>query len=96
MSTSKSRLQKVQIIVSHELDFGACAPLAEEFPRLSSLHFEKSLAITTEVLDIVIDIAAQESDVVVKDKVYGPGGYEQTVNASAQTRISGTRKAMQL
>jgi hypothetical protein len=96
VSISKNRPQKVQFIVSHELDFGACAPLTKEFPPLFSLPFEKSLAITNEVLDVVIDIAAQESGVVVKGKVYGPGGYERTVNASAQTRISGTRKAMQL
>jgi hypothetical protein len=96
VSTSKSHPRKVQFIVSHELDFGACAPLTKEFPPLFSLPFEKSLAITSEVLDLVIGVAAQESGVVVKAKVYGLGGYERRVNASAQTRISGTRKAMQL
>jgi hypothetical protein len=58
VSISKNRPQKVQFIVSHELDFGACAPLTKEFPPLFTLPFEKSLAITNEVLDVVIDIAA--------------------------------------
>jgi hypothetical protein len=96
VSASKKRPRKLQFIVSHELDFGACAPLAKEFPPLSSLAFEKSLAITSEVLDLAIDIAAQESGAVVINKIYGPGGYETTVNASAQTRVSGNPEAIRL
>ena len=83
--------------VSHELDFGASAPLTKEFPSMPPLlSFEKSLAITSEVLDLIIEIAAQESGAVVINKVYGPGGYERNVNASAQTRVLGSPEAMLL
>lgn len=95
MSKSEKR-PRLQFIVSHELDFGMCAPLAKEFPPLSSLAFEKSLAITSEVLNLAIDIAVRESGAVVVNQIYGPGGYERTINASAQTRVSGSREAMRL
>lgn len=97
MSRAKHRLQKPQTTtISHELDFGAGAPLTKEFPALSSLPFDKSLAITKYVLDRVIVMAAKESGAVVKLRIYGPGGYEGYVNPSAQTQIHASRRALHI
>lgn len=76
--------------VSFEIDFGEGSPLAAKFPEFSDLPYEARARVTEAAGARAMEIAAEVTGVHQTMRVYGPGGWMEWQNPSAQSDVVAT------